>query len=66
MTGEDESQYFTLVFKGDIRTFKGNPLKTDTPFGVPLVVSVGDVVAERDELKERLDNIKADELEKDW
>lgn len=53
MPESDESEYFTLVFKGDIRAFSGNPFKTETPFGVPLIVSVGDVVAECDRLQAR-------------
>lgn len=34
---DNEEEYFTLVFKGNLRKFAGNPLKTDTPFGVPSV-----------------------------
>jgi hypothetical protein len=42
---------FTLVFAGDIRKFKMNPLATDTPWGVPYAVSMGDALEELDELK---------------
>ena len=53
-------RYFTLIFEGDIRSFKGNPFKTETAFGVPLAVSIGDVVAENDELRDRLEKALAD------
>lgn len=53
---EREEEYFTLVFKGDLRKFVGNPLKTETPFGVPWAASIGDVCAEADELRERTEN----------
>jgi hypothetical protein len=46
---------FTLVFAGDIRQFKMNPLTTETPWGIPYAVSVGDVLEELDELKEKTD-----------
>lgn len=53
-------RYFTLIFEGDIRSFKGNPFKTETAFGVPLAVSIGDVVAENDELRDQLEKALAD------
>jgi hypothetical protein len=37
-----DRDYFTLVFKGDITKFKGSPLKTETPFGVPVAAGLGD------------------------
>ena len=40
---------FTLVFEGDIRAFKRNPFKTETPFGVPSAVSASDALAEIEE-----------------
>lgn len=43
---------FTIVFEGDIRKFIGNPLKTDTPFGVPLTVAVGDLIEKLNELED--------------
>lgn len=43
--------YFTLVFRGDIRKFAGNPHKTDTPFGRPVVVGVGNAFDAFDELE---------------
>jgi hypothetical protein len=42
---------FTLVFEGDIRKFKGNPLTTETPWGIPYAVAMGDALEELDELK---------------
>lgn len=45
---------FTLVFPGDLRQFKGNPFKTETPFGVPVSAGVRDALDERSELLEAL------------
>lgn len=50
-----EKEYFTLVFAGDITQFKGNPLATETPFGIPVAVGEGDAFAEIEELEDRLD-----------
>lgn len=36
-----DREYFTLVFQGDITKFNGNPLKTETPFGVPFAAGMG-------------------------
>lgn len=47
-----EREYFTLVFRGDLRKFKGNPLKTETPFGVPIAASLGDALVELNKLTE--------------
>lgn len=57
---EKYTQSFTLVFEGDIRKFKGNPLKTETPFGVPFVASMGNALEENDELRDLLDRRKPD------
>lgn len=43
---------FTLVFRGDIRNFKMNPLTTETSWGIPYAVSMGDALEELDALKE--------------
>jgi hypothetical protein len=36
-------EYFTLVFKGDITKIKGNPMKTETIYGVPVASGAGNV-----------------------
>ena len=46
------TEHFTLVFSGDIRKFKMNPLTTETPWGIPHSVCVGDALQELDELRE--------------
>lgn len=54
MDPRDKEKYtkaFTLVFEGDIRRFKQNPLTTETPWGVPYAVSMGDALEQLDELK---------------
>jgi len=43
---------FTIVFEGDIRKFVGNPLKTETPFGIPYTVAVGDIIEQLNELQD--------------
>jgi hypothetical protein len=48
----DDPKYteaFTLVFEGDIRKFKMNPLTTETPWGVPYAVMLGDALEQLDE-----------------
>jgi hypothetical protein len=49
------TEAFTLVFEGDIRQFDFNPLKTDTPFGRPYAVSMGDALAKIDKLMTEAD-----------
>ena len=36
-----DNEYFTLVFKGDIRKIKGNPMKIETCYGVPVASGMG-------------------------
>jgi hypothetical protein len=45
---------FTMVFEGNLRDFKGNPFKTETPFGIPVVVGLGDAFEECEKLREEL------------
>jgi hypothetical protein len=49
-----DKQYFTLVFEGDIRAYKGNPLKTETPFGVPVAVGVGNAFDQIESLEDQI------------
>jgi hypothetical protein len=44
-------QYFTLVFRGSIGDFK-EPLKMETPFGIPVAACVGDALAETDRIEQ--------------
>ena len=41
---DDDKSYFTLVFEGDITQFKSNPLKMETPFGIPFACSLGNAL----------------------
>jgi hypothetical protein len=52
---EKYKKAFTLVFEGDIRQFTMNPLTTETPWGIPYAVSMGDALDEADELREQLE-----------
>lgn len=45
---EDLTKAFTLVFEGDIRKFNMNPLTTETPWGIPYAVSMGDALEQLD------------------
>jgi hypothetical protein len=58
-----EGEYFTLVFKGNLRKFNGNPLRTETPFGIPFICAIGDVCQEADDLRERLEGLTRDDIE---
>lgn len=48
---------FTIVFPGAAEKFHGNPFKAETPFGKAQTVSVGDVCAYEDILREALEEI---------
>ena len=54
----DKTKYFTLVFEGDIRKFKANPLRTETPFGVPFACGVGNAFEELDAANEKLEALE--------
>ncbi len=45
-------EFFTVVFKGDLRKLNKNPFKiTDTPFGKPIACGHGDTFTEIESLK---------------
>lgn len=56
---DPRAQDFTLVFAGDIRSFKGNPLKEQTPFGVAHSAAVGDLMAENERFRDALERVAA-------
>lgn len=46
----------TMVFEVELGAFKkSNPLTTETPWGIPYAISLGDALEEADELRERLE-----------
>jgi hypothetical protein len=47
----------TCVFSMDAEDYAANPFKAETPFGQPVIVSKGDVCAERDRLHEALEDV---------
>lgn len=49
----------TLVFDYNLRKHDGNPFHTDTPFGRPAVMSLGDVCAEADGLRDRCEALES-------
>lgn len=44
-----EHDHFTVVFEGNLREIRFNPFMTDTPFGLPRHVGVGNAFEEFDE-----------------
>lgn len=50
-----DNDKFTVVFKGDIRSFKQNPMTTETPWGKPYAVAVGDALEQLDERDKALE-----------
>lgn len=49
----------TMVFQLERAIFKTmNPLNTETPWGIPYAVSIGDALEEGDALREELDSLK--------
>lgn len=44
-----EKPFVTMCFAFDIKTFGANPFLVDTPYGLPEVVSLGNVFAEAEE-----------------
>lgn len=48
-------EYFTLVFRGDIRKLKVNPLTAETPFGTAIIVGIGNAFEELDAIREKLE-----------
>jgi hypothetical protein len=51
--------YFTLVFEGDLTKFSMNPLKMNTPFGVPIASALGDILAECERLEEEVSEVNS-------
>lgn len=61
MTDDTQGPHFTLVFRGDIRRFDGNPFRTATPFGEPMRCGEGDAFVEIASLED-VSNTLADAL----
>ncbi len=60
---EPAYERFTLVFVGNLRKFQGNPLRTETPFGIPIVCGIGDAFEEADGLRAQLEYLTRDDIE---
>lgn len=53
-------QYFTLVFKGDIRKLDFNPLKTEAGvYGLPWAAGKGNAFDEIESLHDEMDRLEA-------
>ncbi len=46
----DDNEFFTVVFKGDLRKFAKSPFKIETEFGEVQAVGVGNAYDEIEEL----------------
>jgi hypothetical protein len=42
----DQTEYFTVVFRGDVRKLGFNPMTAETAYGEPVGVGVGDCLSE--------------------
>ena len=42
----EQAEYFTVVFRGDVRKLGFNPMKAETAFGEVVGISVGDCLTE--------------------
>jgi hypothetical protein len=51
--------YCTVVFQCDLKRFEGNPFKTETLFGRPVSVGIGDALAKDDDRNELLEALNA-------
>jgi hypothetical protein len=55
----DNEVTFTMVFRGERSKFKSmNPFRTETPWGIPYAVSLGDALEEGDALREQLEKLE--------
>lgn len=52
---QTDDEYTTMVFKMNAKDFKGNFFRTETPFGRPIAVGMGDLMARVNELEELLE-----------
>ena len=57
---DDRKTRFTLIFKGDIRDLKFNPLFEQTVFGECCGMGVGDAFAENERLQEEIDALRVE------
>jgi hypothetical protein len=46
------SEYFTMVFEGDITRIKGNPMKIETPFGFAIACGIGNAFDKLENIEE--------------
>lgn len=55
----ENEQFYTVVFKGDVRSMSSNLFKLVTPFGEVVSIGVGDAFSELDELREKAEKSEA-------
>lgn len=54
-----DSEYFTLVFAGDIGAVQGNPFHIITPYGTPIAVGRGNAFDRIDELEDEVSDLSS-------
>ena len=55
----ENTQFYTVVFEGDVRKIVDNLFKVVSPFGKVATIGVGDAFEERDALEERVRELEA-------
>lgn len=58
MEPDKTNRYFTVVFRGDIRTLPFNPMKAETIFGHVCACSVGDIISDKEAAIEAVEDIR--------
>jgi hypothetical protein len=56
MSDKRSSEYFTVVFMGDLRSLEGNPYWYRSEFGVPISIATGHALEDNDELRDLLEH----------
>ncbi len=59
MSWDRKTEFVTIMFEFDITSLEGNPFKVETPFGKPVIIGLGDIFEQRDELEERVHELEA-------
>ena len=54
-----DEEFFTLVFRGDLRKLRMNPFKTETPFGIPIAAGIGNAFSELEDLVQTVERLES-------
>lgn len=56
---DENEKFYTVVFKGDVRSMGGNLFKIVSPFGDVVSICVGDALEQLDDLRDKLEEQEA-------